>query len=57
MKIKFEKPDGRYCNMKNSECKKNGIVYKDTYGYICARCGGRVSKWLPMSMLIKKICV
>ena len=59
MKIKNgslpEKPGGRYCNLEPIECKKYGKVYSDNGGYICSNCGGRVSKWLPMSQVIKKL--
>lgn len=53
--LKLEKPGGRYCNFKNPICKKHGKVYTDDGGYICARCGGRVSKWLPLVIVIERI--
>jgi hypothetical protein len=52
--IKLEKPGGRYCNLENEECKEYGKLYSDDSGYICARCGGRVSKWLPLCNVIIK---
>lgn len=48
----FEKPGGRYCNLTKKECKKYGKLYSDDGGYICANCGGRVSKWLPVANVI-----
>lgn len=45
---KLEKPGGRYCNLESKECKKYGRVFSDDGGYICAKCGGRVSKWIPL---------
>lgn len=51
----LEKSGGRYCNVESRECKKYGKLYSDDGGYICANCGGRVSKWLPLAMAISKI--
>ena len=50
----LEKKGGRYCNLESKECKKYNKVYSDDGGYICANCGGRVSKWLPISQIILK---
>lgn len=52
--IKLEKPDGRYCNLESKECKDYGQVFVDDDGYICARCGGRVSKWITLCNVITK---
>ena len=48
----LEGRDGRYCNLKSEECRKHGKVYSDNDGYICQYCGGRVSKWLPLAIVI-----
>lgn len=47
-----EKPGGKYCNLEPIKCKKYGRVYADDGGYICAWCGKRVSKWLPVAHVL-----
>lgn len=53
--IKHEKIDGRYCNLESEKCRETGRVYIDNDGYICATCGGRVSKWLPVAEVAKEM--
>lgn len=48
----LEKVGGRYCNLKSKECKKYDKITVDNGGYICLNCGGRISKWLPISQVI-----
>ncbi len=43
-----------YCNLESDECKKYGKVFSDDKGYICALCGKRVSKWLPVINVLKQ---
>lgn len=45
-----EPPGGKYCNLEPDDCKAYGKVYKDEYGYTCANCGKRVSKWIPFTL-------
>lgn len=50
---KLENSGGRYCNLENKDCRKYGRVFSDDGGYICAYCGGRVSKWIPFVEMMK----
>ncbi len=38
-----------YCNLKPKKCKEFGKVRIDEKGYICVKCGKRVSKWIPIT--------